>query len=36
MLDGADTVPFAVVEIEGDTLRVTGYGGETSHLFPPG
>jgi 3',5'-cyclic AMP phosphodiesterase CpdA len=31
MLDGAEDVPFAVVEIEGDSLRVTGYGGEISH-----
>jgi len=36
MLDGADTVPFAVVEIEGDTLRVPGYGGDASHIFQPG
>lgn len=31
MLDGAEDVPFAVVEIEGDVLRITGYGGEISH-----
>lgn len=31
MLDGADAVPFAVVEIEGEALHVTGYGGEVSH-----
>jgi 3',5'-cyclic AMP phosphodiesterase CpdA len=31
MLDGAKDVPFAVVEIEGDHLRVKGYGGEISH-----
>ncbi|WP_336778371.1 metallophosphoesterase [Pantoea sp. USHLN256] len=30
MLDGAEDVPFAVVEIEGESVRVKGYGGEVS------
>ncbi|MFT4274085.1 MAG: metallophosphoesterase [Pantoea sp.] len=30
LLDGAEAAPFAVVEISGDSLKVTGYGGEIS------
>lgn len=31
MLDGAESIPFAVVEITGEEVRVLGYGGEISH-----
>lgn len=30
LLDGAEAAPFAVVEMIGDVLKVTGYGGEIS------
>ena len=33
MLDGADNVPFAVVELLDGVLRVKGYGGEVSRIL---
>ncbi|WP_336795641.1 metallophosphoesterase [Erwinia aphidicola] len=33
MLDGADSVPFAVVELLDGVLRVKGYGGEVSRIL---
>lgn len=36
MLDGPDTVPFAVAELNGQQLTLTGYGGEISRILPAG
>ena len=34
MLDGPDNVPFAVAELNGNRLIVTGFGGEISRILP--
>jgi len=36
MLDGPDNVPFAVAELKGTLLTVTGFGGEISRVLPLG
>ncbi|MBM7345608.1 metallophosphoesterase [Pantoea coffeiphila] len=34
MLDGPDNVPFAVAELNGNRLIITGFGGEISRILP--
>lgn len=34
MLNGPDNVPFAVAELTGSTLMITGFGGEISRVLP--
>jgi hypothetical protein len=33
MVDGDDLLPFAMVELAGDTLSITGYGPEISRTL---